>query len=217
MAKKPDQVKDIVFKVKSLSQKIRDITIGAGAANSPYIYVIFDKEAAAQFSKATKVYLSWKHLDAGTRGYNVFTQESKSPNIWKITLPQSLLVEGAVQARLELVDEKSIAPSQNFQINVLENPNNSSDWVHSDDYTAFQEALLEVTQRVNDTIEMLESTKDTVNDLNALFKQVQELYEAIKCEELKAGKKANKALNTSYEALATAMKALNQLRWGDIK
>lgn len=217
MAKKPDQVKDIVFKVKSLSQKIRDITIGAGAANSPYIYVIFDKEAAAQFSKATKVYLSWKHLDAGTRGYNVFTQESKSPNIWKITLPQSLLVEGAVQARLELVDEKSIAPSQNFQINVLANPNDGSDWVHSDDYSDFQQSILELEEMVNATNQAIENTKGTVDNLNALFKQVQDFYEEIKCKERETGKKADKALSTSYEALATAMKALNQLRWGNIK
>lgn len=216
MACTPDQIKDIVFKIKSLQQKIRPITIGAGAANSPYIYVIFDKEAAAQFSEDTKVYLSWKNLESDVRGYNVLTQISKRPNTWRITLPQALLTEGNVLARFELVDNKSIAPSQNFEIVVLGNPNDGSDWVQSDDYTVFQEAIIEMTKKVDQTRELLEDTKNTVKNLNNLFDQVQSFYEVIKCEQQKTNKRADKALNVSYEALQTAMSALNHLMWGSI-
>lgn len=213
MACTPDQVKDIVFKIKSLQQKIRSVTIGAGAANSPYIYVIFDKEAAAQFSKSTKVYLAWRNLESGVRGYNVLTQVAKRPNTWRITLPQSLLSEGNVLARFELVDDKSIAPSQNFEIVVLGNPTDGEDWIKSDDFSAFQESIIEMTSQVDKTRELLEETKETVNDLNDMFKQVQDFYDTIRCEQKHTNKKADKALSVSYEALQSAMSALNHLAW----
>lgn len=212
----PDQVKDIVFKIKTLQQKIRSITIGAGAANSPYIYVIFDKEAAAQFSKNTKVYLAWKNLESEVRGYNALTQVATKPNTWRITLPQSLLTEGNVLARFELVDDKSIAPSQNFNITVLGNPVDGDDWVKSDDFSAFQESLIEMTRQVEKTTKMLEDTKQTVDDLNNLFGQVKSFYNEIKCEQRKMKRKTDKALDTSYEALQTAMRALNHLAWGEM-
>lgn len=216
MAKKPDQVKDIVFKIKTLQQQIRSVTIGAGAANSPYIYVIFDKEAAAQFAKDTKVYLSWRNLETGVRGYNVLTQVATKPNTWRITLPQALLTEGNVLARFELVDDKSIAPSQNFNITVLGNPVDADDWVKTDDFSAFQETLIEMTKQVNTTKEMLEDTKQTVTELNNLFGQVKSFYNEIKCEQRKLKRKTDKSLDTSYEALQTAMRALNHLAWGEI-
>lgn len=216
MACVPDQVKDIVFKIKSLQQKIRSVTVGAGAANSPYIYVIFDKEAAAQFAQGTKVYLSWKNLESNVRGYNVLTQIAKKPNTWRLTLPQSLLTEGNVLARFELVDDTSIAPSQNFEITVLGNPLEGSDWIQSDDFSAFQESLVNMTKQVQETQQLLKETQQTVNDLNALFGQVQRFYNEIQCEQRKLKRKTDKSLETSYEALQTAMTALNHLAWGKI-
>lgn len=216
MACVPDQVKDIVFKIKSLQQKIRSVTVGAGAANSPYIYVIFDKEAAAQFAQGTKVYLSWKNLESNVRGYNVLTQIAKKPNTWRLTLPQSLLTEGNVLARFELVDDTSIAPSQNFEITVLGNPLEGSGWIQSDDFSAFQESLVNMTKQVQETQQLLKETQQTVNDLNALFGQVQRFYNEIQCEQRKLKRKTDKSLETSYEALQTAMTALNHLAWGKI-
>ena len=217
LKQKPDQIKDFVFKIKSLQQKIRPITIGAGASR-PYIFVIFDKEAAAQFVPNTLVYLSWKHTEGKkVTGYNVFTQVSDKPNVWKILLPASLLYEGTVLARIELVDGKTIAASTTFEINVLYNPNEDESFTQSDDYGVFQDAILELTDRINQTKDILENTQDTVKDLNNLFTQVQEFYNIILQEKEKNDAKIDLALSNSYESLTIAMEALNQLMWGQVE
>lgn len=213
---KPDQVKDVAIKIKSLQQKIRPINIGAGATR-PYIYVIFDKEAAAQFTPKTIVYLSWKHTDGKeVKGYNAFIQVSEKPNVWKIMVPPTMLHEGTVLARIELVDNVSIAVSTTFEINILYNPNENESFTASDDYGVFQEAIIQLTEKVNQTTSMLEDTQSTVKDLQELFNQVQEFYLIIKKEQKKNKKIIKTTLDTSYHALATAMEALNRLTWGKI-
>lgn len=211
-----DQVKDIVIKIKSLQQKIKPINIGAGASR-PYIYAMFDYEAKAQFTSKTTVYLSWKHSDGNEiRGYNAFTKISDKPNVWKLMVPASMLHEGTVLARLELVDSVSIAASTTFEINILYNPNEDESFTMSDDYGVFQEAIVQLTEKVNQTTSMLEDTKQTVEDLQELFNQVQEFYLIIKKEQKKNKKIIKTTLDTSYHALATAMEALNRLTWGQV-
>lgn len=214
----PDQVKDVIIKIKSLQQKIKPVNIGVGGTR-PYIYILFDKEAAAQFTKSTLVYLSWIHINGKRiKGYNVFKQISNKPNVWYIHLPQSMLgQEGVVQARIELVDSRSIAPSTNFEINILHNPNEEETFSSSDDYTVFQEAIVELTDKINQTKEILENTQETVKDLNNLFTQVQEFYHIILQEREENNKKIDLALSNSYESLEIAMEALNQLVWGHVE
>lgn len=217
MKSQPDLVKDVAIKIKSLQQKIRPISIGAGATR-PEVYVIFDKEAAAQFTRSTMVYLSWVHQGLRkVRGYNVFTQVSKKPNCWKINLPQSMLREGLVIARIELVDSRSIAASRDFEINVLYNPNGEENFTSSDDYSLFQEAILELTKKIEDTQKTVEDTKQTIKDLNDLFDQVQEFYDIILAEREAQNQKIDSALETANQSLALAMQALNQLVWGEIE
>lgn len=218
LKERPGHLKDVVIKIKSLQQKIRPITIGAGASR-PYIYVVFDQEANKQFAPQTLVYLSWKHLGHNkTIGYNVFTQIADRPkNVWKIALPQSLLKEGTVLARIELVDNHSIAASTNFEINVLYNPNEEECFTDSPDYTDFQKAVLELTRKVNEAKELMDNTQKTIDDLNELFDHTEELYHKLKKEQCKTNRKADKALKNSFKAYEAAMKALNQLIWGEIE
>lgn len=212
----PDQIKDIVIRLKSLQQKICPINIGAGATR-PYVYIIFDKEAGAQFTPKTVVYLSWRHTEGKkVKGYNVFEQTSEDPNIWRIALPQAMLHEGAVLARIELVDNISIAASRTFEINILHNPNGEESFTDSDDYTLFQDAILALTDRINETAGILEETQTTVKYINDLFEQMKDYYNKMKCEQKKNKKMIHTALDTSYNAMAAAMEALNRLTWGKV-
>lgn len=216
LREKPDQIKDVFLRIKSLQQCIHPITIGAGASR-PYIWIKFDKEAAKQFSRSTLVYLSWEHSDRNnTRGYNVFTQESKDPNIWRIHLPASMLHEGKVLARIELVDKFSIAASTNFEINILYNPNQDETFTESEDFGVFQQAIVDLTGKIDDTRQMLEDTRDTVEDLSELFEQAKEFYKKMEEEFEQRDQKIDDALQTSYNAMCVAMKALNQLMWGTV-
>lgn len=217
LTERPGQVQDVVIKIKSLQQKIRPITIGAGASR-PYIYIVFDKEAAKQFAPGTLVYLSWKHLGHNkTIGYNVFTQVSNRPkNVWKIALPSSLLKEGTVLARIELVDSRSIAASTNFEINILYNPNEDESFTDSADYTDFQKAVTDLSKKIEETQGLIDSTNQTIDDLQQLFQETTELYKKMKCKHKKIDRKADKALKTSFEAYEIAVQAFNQLIWGEL-
>ena len=213
---KPDQIKYVTFKIKCLQQKLRPIVVGAGATR-PYIYVNFVEEAHAQFTKDTIVYLSWIHEGTKVKGYNAFTAVSRKPNVWKILLPASLLKhEGTVLARLELVDSKSIAASRTFEINVLYNPNQDETFTDSDDYGIFQDAILELTDKINQTSDLLKDTQNTVDDLNDLFNKIQEFYDKILEEKEEQDRKIDSALSNSYESLKIAIEALNQLAWGSV-
>lgn len=53
-----------------------------------------------------------------------------------------MLYEGHVLACIEIVDEISIATSVNFTINILIDPNNGKTFVESDDYTDFQNFII---------------------------------------------------------------------------
>lgn len=217
MRDSPDQIKDVFLRIKSLQQKIHPISIGAGASR-PYIWVKFDGEAAKQFSSFTLVYLSWEHDDRkNTRGYNVFTQESKDPNIWKIHLPQSMLHEGRVIARIELVDRVSIAASHSFEINILHNPNEDETFTSSEDFGVFQEAIIDVTAKIEDATKLLEQTQTAVGDLNELCDKIKEYYDTLEEEFAKQNDKIDTSLQNSYNAMCIAMKALNQLMWGNVE
>lgn len=143
-----NELKATVINLKSLSQNIPDpITVGAGDASGRKLRVIFTQEAAAQFTPNTKVYLSWRHQEKDIKGYNIFTEiideeNEDFPPTWEISYPKSMLYEGHVLACIEIVDEISIATSVNFTINILIDPNNGKTFVESDDYTDFQNFII---------------------------------------------------------------------------
>lgn len=141
----PQELRTFTVNLKSLDQDISDpIVAGAADANGRTFRVIFDEEAAAQFTDETNVYLSWMHKQLGIKGYNIFTKVSDDPITWEIKWPRSMLKKGDVLACIEIVDSVSIAASTNFIVHVLEDPNDGSQFVVSDDYTVFQNAVIEL-------------------------------------------------------------------------
>ncbi len=137
------ELKTFTVNLKSLDQDISDpIVAGGGDAAGRTFRIIFDQEAEAQMTDETKVYLSWFHRQTKVKGYNVFTQTSEDPIIWEIKWPQAMLTEGDVLCCIELVDSVSIAQSTNFLVHILSDPNDGSQFVVSDDFTLFQNAVI---------------------------------------------------------------------------
>lgn len=137
------ELKTVTVNLKSLDQDIQDPIVAGGAdANGRTFKIIFDQEAAAQCVADTKVYLSWRHVQLDIKGYNVFTKTHEDPIIWEIKWPQAMLHEGDVLCCVELVDSVSIASSTNFLVHVLSDPNDGSAFVVSDDFSAFQNAVI---------------------------------------------------------------------------
>lgn len=137
------ELKAVTVNLKSLDQDIQDPIVTGGAdANGRTFRIIFDQEAAAQCVAETKVYLSWRHIQLDIKGYNVFTKTHEDPIVWEIKWPQAMLHEGDVLCCIELVDSVSIASSTNFLVHVLSDPNDGSAFVVSDDFSAFQNAVI---------------------------------------------------------------------------
>lgn len=140
------ELKAVTVNLKSLDQDIQDPIVAGGAdANGRTFRIIFDQEAAAQCVADTKVYLSWRHVQLNIKGYNVFTKTHEDPIVWEIKWPQAMLHEGDVLCCVELVDSVSIASSTDFLVHVLSDPNDGSAFVVSDDFSAFQNAVIHLT------------------------------------------------------------------------
>ena len=137
------ELRTVTVNLKSLDQDIQDPIVAGGAdANGRTFKIIFDQEAAAQCVADTKVYLSWRHVQLDIKVYNVFTKTHEDPIVWEIKWPQAMLHEGDVLCCVELVDSVSIASSTNFLVHVLSDPNDGSAFVVSDDFSAFQNAVI---------------------------------------------------------------------------
>lgn len=169
-----DELKTYTLNLKSLDQKIDDpIVAGSGDVYGYTFRIIFTQIAAKQFAENTKVYLNWHNLSSDTYGYNVFTKVKD--NIWEINYPAALLAhEGKVLARIELVDNISIAPSTNFTIQVLKNPNNDSRFDDKDDYSIFSQAVLELNSTNQKMQEQLEEQQIKFNKMLEDFKNLEE-------------------------------------------
>lgn len=161
------ELKVTTINFKSLDQDIKDpIIAGAGDANGRTLRAIFTQEAASQFAPETKVYLSWHHQEKDIVGYNVFDQVSFDPPTWEIKWPKKMLFEGTVLCRIELVDHISVAPSNNFLVNVLSNPNEGTSFIESDDYSIFQQAIIEATTIAQQMTEQVKQQKLDLENLN---------------------------------------------------
>lgn len=169
-----DELKTYTLNLKSLDQHIDDpIIAGSGDVHGYTFRIIFTQIAAKQFAENTKVYLNWHNLSSDTYGYNVFTKVKD--NIWEINYPAALLAhEGKVLARIELVDNISIAPSTNFTIQVLKNPNNNSRFDDKDDYSIFSQAVLELNSINQKMQEQLEEQQIKFNKMLEDFKNLEE-------------------------------------------
>lgn len=186
--------------MKSLDQNIEDpIVQGGGDANGRTFRIIFTQEAADQFTPETKVYLKWRHQQLNVRGYNVFTKVSEeencfNPPVWEIHWPKAMLHEGDVLCRIEVVDDISIAPSNNFIVHVLADPDDGTNFIVSDDYSVFNQAVIDMNS-------LLETAKDQFahnqEQIDGISDQMDEFMGKANC----ALKKANAAIDIAQEAL----------------
>lgn len=194
------ELKTFTVNMKSLDQDIPDpVVAGAGDANGRTFRIIFTQEAAEQFTPDTKVYLKWYHKQKKTKGYNVFTRVSKdedcfNPPVWEIKWPRTMMYEGDVQCCIEIVDDISITPSVNFIVHVLSDPNDGSQFVVGDDYSIFQDAVIDMNSAADKAKDQMEQQRDEFDawrvQLDKLKKQSDKAYAA-----------ANEALEKVNDAL----------------
>lgn len=194
-------LRTFVVNMKSLNQDIEDPIIqGGGDANGMTFRIIFTQEAQDMFTPETKVYLKWKHLGLNVRGYNIFTHIQgdgsccfESP-IWEIKWPHNMLHEGDVLCCVDIVDDISISPSNNFIVHVLADPDDGSKFVVSDDYTVFQNAVIDMNSAVGKAEQQLEEQK-------AEFDTMRTEFDTIKEDISQAAQKADEAYNMAQDAL----------------
>lgn len=175
------ELKANVINFKSLDQDIKDpIVAGAGDVNGRTLKLIFTQEAAAQFATNTKVYLSWRHNEKDIVGYNIFDKVNNDPQIWQIHWPQKMLFEGTALCRIELVDNISVTPSVNFLVKILSNPNDGSTFVESDDFSVFQQAILDGNHFVEEMKQKVEEQKLDITEIqNIANEAIQIAQEAL--------------------------------------
>lgn len=182
------ELRAFTVNLKSMDQDIPDpIVAGAGDADGRTFRVIFDQEAAAQLTPETKIYLSWFHKQKKIKGYNVFTQTNDDPVIWEIKWPQTMLHEGDVLCCIEMVDSVSIVQSTTFLVHVLTDPNDGSNFVVSDDFSEFQNAVIQLNCIADQMKDQMLQQKLEFEDMTLQFGEIKE--------------KANAAYLNSTEAM----------------
>ena len=196
MAYPYQEFKAFTINMKSLDQEIEDpIIAGAGDANGRTLRIIFTQEAAAQLTEDCGIYLSWKHLQKkNCTGLNNFKKVKDNPAIYEISYPRSMLHEGDVLCCIKIVDEISIVNSVNFVVHVLSDPNDGSNFVVSDDYSIFQQAIIDLKNTSKKAEEQLENQKKEFENIKNDFSDMQ-----FKIEE--AYEKSSEAYDLAKEAL----------------
>lgn len=173
------ELRTFTVNLKSMDQDIPDpIVAGAGDANGRTFRVIFDQEAAAQLTPETKIYLSWFHKQKKIKGYNVFTQTNDDPVIWEIKWPQTMLHEGDVLCCIEMVDSVSIVQSTTFLVHVLIDPNDGSGFVVSDDFSEFQNAVIQLNCIADQMKDQMLQQKLEFEDMTLQFDEIKEKADA---------------------------------------
>ena len=169
------ELRAFTVNLKSMDQDIPDpIVAGAGDANGRTFRIIFDQEAAAQLTPETKIYLSWFHKQKKIKGYNVFTQTNDDPVIWEIKWPQTMLHEGDVLCCIEMVDSVSIVQSTTFLVHVLTDPNDGSGFVVSDDFSEFQNAVIQLNCIADQMKDQMLQQKLEFEDMALQFGEIKE-------------------------------------------
>lgn len=204
------ELKATIINMKTLTQDIDDpIVVGSGDANGSVLRIIFTQEAAAQFTENTKVYLSWLHREKNIKGYNVFTKiidqnNENFPPTWEIHYPHSMLYEGNVLACIQIVDEISIATSKNFVIHVLINPNDGTDFVNTNDFSEFQQAVIELATLKDEIESQSMQQKTDFENMQLIFEEMQNNFSNI--QEL-----AEEAKQISEDSLINVNEAIEDI------
>lgn len=189
----PQELKALTINLKSLDQDIPDpITVGGANANGRSFRIIFSQEAAAQLSDDTVVYLKWKHLQKNVQGYEAFVKVSDDPVCWEIKWSTQMMRcgTGEVICDIELVDDISISPTQTFLVHILEDPHDGSNFVVSDEFTIFQQAVIHLT-----------TLADKMEEQSSKFDEMEEEFNTIKEESEEVFKKAKEVVDNIDEKI----------------
>ncbi len=203
----PIELKATIINMKTLTQDIDDpVVVGSGDAAGSVLRIIFTQEAAAQFTENTKVYLSWLHREKNIKGYNVFNQivQQNDPNFpptWEIHYPRSMLYEGNVLACIQIVDEISIATSKNFIIHVLTDPNDGSDFIDTNDFTEFQQAVINLATIGDQIQSQFNEQKNEFENMQLAFEEMQNQFLDIQESVQEAKQISENSLESANEAL----------------
>ena len=107
-----------------------------------------------------------------------------------------MLYEGNVIACIQIVDEVSISTSTNFTIHVLLDPNDGSSFTATDDFTEFQQAVINLAS-------VEQEARDQMADHQSKFEEMQVEFESVKADSAEAKELSEKALGIASEALET--------------
>jgi hypothetical protein len=195
----------VTINMKSFDQEISDpITAGGGDANGRTLRVVFAQEAEAQLTSKSKVYLSWKHQQEEIKGYNVFDCVSTSdPVIWEIKWPRKMLKEGDVTCCIELVDDISIVQSQNFNVHVIADPNDGSEYISSNDFSLFQQATIDMNSLLDTATEKFAEQDKKVELVKEALETVQKTAEKVAINSDEAKTAAQIATDKADEVISS--------------
>ena len=175
------ELRTVVVNLKSLDQDIEDpIIAGGGDASGRTLRIIFSQEAYAQLTPETKVYLSWHHEEQDVSGLNVFTKVNDKPPIWEIKYPRNMLMEGNATCCIKLVDDISISQSSNFIVHILKDPDDGSHFVVSDDYSIFQQAVIEMNTAVDNVNEVIDRANEKMEQFDEMKEKIDTAYDMAK-------------------------------------
>jgi methyl-accepting chemotaxis protein len=119
-----------------------------------------------------------------------------------------MLYEGNVLACIQIVDEVSIATSKNFVIHVLVDPNDGSDFVKTNDFTEFQQAVI-VLATLKDQIETQSAQqKNEFENMQLIFEEMQNNFSNIQ----DLAEEAKQISENSLERINEALEEINNLR-----
>ena len=170
------ELRTFTVNMKSFDQDIPDPIVAGGAdADGRTFRLIFSQEAEAQLTDGSKIYLSWYHQQLKIKGYNIFDLKSKTdPIVWEIKWPQKMLREGDVLCCVELVDDVSIVQSQNFIVHVISDPNDGSEYTESDDFSVFQQAVLNLNSAIEKAEAQMSEQKEKFAAMESSFNEAKE-------------------------------------------
>lgn len=170
------ELRTLTVNMKSFDQDIPDPIVAGGAdADGRTFRLVFSQEAEAQFTDDSKIYLSWCHQQLKIKGYNIFDLKSETdPIIWEIKWPQKMLREGDVLCCVELVDDVSIVQSQNFIVHVISDPNDGSEYTALDDFSVFQQAVLDLNSAIEKAEAQMSEQKEKFTAMESSFNEAKE-------------------------------------------
>lgn len=114
-----------------------------------------------------------------------------------------MLYEGNVLACIQLVDNISIATSTNFMIHVLIDPNDGSRYIATDDFSEFQQAVIEMATLSDEMRQQMDEQRDEFSQMQIEFINIQQIADDAKNISEEARRISEESLQIAQNALDT--------------